>query len=119
MRLVVIALLLAATVSCVWSKIEVTPLTSVTYSPKPKDCEIQTFSEFPKDRSYVEIAILVTSQVAQANNPLADPDLNSVLADLKPKVCELGADAIVIKSFQPKSGHGTAQLVVTAIKFKN
>jgi len=44
------------------------------------------------------------------------PDTEAPADDL---VCELGADAIVIKSFQPKSGHGTAQLVVTAIKFKN
>jgi len=73
----------------------VTRIGSTAYPSKDANCEILVFTQMPIDRKFEEIAILnaVTDQ-----DSFTKKDLDSILPTLKTKACELGANALVIKS---------------------
>ena len=111
-----LALMLAAACNSVTT---VTPLTQNAFPPRADDCNLQTITMVPPGQKYVEIALISSTQMAQGPIWLKDADLNAMLPGLKAKACRLGADAILIKSYDPKVGEHPARAVIVAIKYTN
>ncbi len=122
-----IPLVLLLAIACTPPTTTVTRLNNNTYESKPKNCDIQIFTQPPSSRKYEEIAILSTIATGQAKAPLVsifshenDKDLNAMLPNIKATACELGADAILIKTVEaglPSNQESYGKAYTVAIKF--
>ena len=74
---------------------DVTPLGGRKYESRPSGSEVLIFTEIPKDRKCVELALLAVSTDMDS---FTKKDFGSLLPKVKNKVCELGGDAVVVKS---------------------
>jgi hypothetical protein len=102
--------------SCASTKVQ--KLSDVTYPPKAKDCAIEAFASDSKigkkNKEFAKIDANTSTEFVSRN------DREVVLAKLKSEACDLGADALVLKSlengnwFSGKDGTGTA----IAIKYE-
>ena len=75
--------------------------------------------EAPDNLKFEEIAILTsidhTFEFPFAKN--TNKDLNGMLPHIKSKACELGADALIVKTYEAEGNGKPAQVVTVAIKF--
>lgn len=120
-------LVLLLSVACTPPKTSVTLLSNKVFPSKPQNCEIQILTEPPTSRKFEEIAILNTVAYGQLKPPLAslymdanDKDLKAMLPSLKATACNLGADAVLIKSVEPglqTSQESYGKVFALAIKF--
>ncbi len=68
--------------------------TGPSMTSKPVNCAIKVFSSKIPERKYEELGLL------EIEGSLRDAVLEIVLPKLKEKACNIGADAIIIKSIQ-------------------
>jgi hypothetical protein len=101
--LAALALVLAACGS-----VQVHP-TATTAPPRPKDCDLAFVFKAP-DRAYDELAELETHVTA--------PPREGALEVLRPKACQLGADALIVTKNQVLNELGHTLVAGTAIKFR-
>jgi hypothetical protein len=101
--LAALALVLAACGS-----VQVHP-TATTAPPRPKDCDLAFVFKAP-DRAYDELAELETHVTA--------PPREGALELLRPKACQLGADALIVTKNQVLNELGHTLVAGTAIKFR-
>jgi len=88
---------------------DLTPLSQGEFTRKPRNCDIQVLTQMPSDRKYEEISIINASGNVRS--------LNEMLPKIKAKACEIGADAIVVKTSTTRSKDAVAQAYIVAIKF--
>jgi len=100
---------------CVPISTTTTLLSQKTYPSKPKDCDIQVLTQAPADRKFEELAILNTLAI----EPIYGKDLNAMLPSLKEAACQLGADALLIRSVAAgsPSERSSGKVFSVAIKF--
>lgn len=65
------------------------------YPSKPEDCPIEVLTLQPTDRKYAEVAIL-NSQGGK--HTFANRSSEQLIAQLKKDACEVGADAIIVRT---------------------
>ena len=65
------------------------------YPARPDDYPIEVISDFPKDRKYVEIALL---DAKGGQHTFADRSTEAVISMLKTEARKVGADAVVVRS---------------------
>ncbi|WP_257313763.1 hypothetical protein [Geothrix fuzhouensis] len=77
--------------------LDVVLLAKIPPVPKPSGSEVALLSQFPSARQYEEVAIVAATT---DTGTFTRKNFNSMLPSIQAKACELGADAIVIKSFE-------------------
>ena len=88
--------------------IEVTRLSQTPAPVNHPVREIVVLSQMPTDRKYQEISLINAKSVLP---------LNDMLPEIRRKASELGADAIVIKTYTLPEHKESAQVLVVAIRF--
>jgi hypothetical protein len=80
-----------------------------TAPPKPKGCELEVLQKAPRDRPYDALADL--------ESHVTNVPEEGALSVVKPKACELGADAIIVVRNMVLNEFGHTLVAVTAIKY--
>ena len=78
-----------------------------TAPPKPKGCELEVLQKAPRDRPYDALADL--------ESHVTNVPEEGALSVVKPKACELGADAIIVVRNMVLNEFGHTLVAVTAI----
>lgn len=76
------------------ASVSATKIGSRSFGPKMPSCEIQVFTTIPTDKKFEE-ACLINARGGQSI--FEDKDASSLIAKMKIKACECGADAIIIR----------------------
>ncbi|HTN53083.1 MAG TPA: hypothetical protein VML50_11815 [Anaeromyxobacter sp.] len=106
-RLAPLALASLALAAC--SGVKVTPTGAVAGPPRPADCPVPFLREKPLT-PYVPLA--------QLEDHVTAVPKGGALEVLRPKACELGADAVIIEREQVLNEFGHTLVVGTAIKYQ-
>jgi hypothetical protein len=90
------------------------------YPSKSEDCPIEVLTMQPQDKKYEEVAIL---NAEGGQNVFSSRKSEKLIAQLKRDACEVGADAIIIRTTEDgryawgKGGWDTSKAMAIAIKW--
>lgn len=105
-----LALALAGLALSACSSVHVVPTASATHAqPRPSDCPLELLRS-PPEKPYDELAELTSHVTA--------PPKGGALEVLRPKACELGADAVIVLRDQVLNEMGHTLVAGIAIKFR-
>ncbi len=104
-----LAAALVALVACASAGIKVVRTSDEQLPPKPADCPLEFLPKAPP-QPYDELAEL--------ESHVTSPPPNGALEVLRPKACELGADAVVIQRNFVTNEFGHVLVAGTAIKYR-
>jgi outer membrane biosynthesis protein TonB len=107
LSLAVLALAPLALAAC--GSVKVTPSCAAAGKPRPSDCPLELLYKAPP-RPYEPLAEL------QSHVTAVPP--GGALEVLRPKACELGADAIIVEREQVLNEFGHVLVVGTAIRYR-
>ena len=81
---------------------KVTKLKEKEYPSKNSSCKIRVIDDFPRSPAYEELAVI---EGKAGQTAFHGQRLDDLLPDMMKKACELGADALVLKSTTESSYH--------------
>lgn len=80
----------------------VTKLKEKDYPSKTSNCKIRVIEDFPRSPAYEELAVI---EGRAGQTAFHGQRLDDLLPDMMKRACELGADALVLKSTTESSYH--------------